>query len=194
MSHSSTRSLSLCLIVTLFVILYSPFTLAQTITTPNEGLQLTPTATPSSRAMSWFGQSGRTYFVQTSATLRADSWTYIPFIELGTGAVIQWGFQTGEPSLFLRLQHTNQSFTGAAGDADFDGDGLTNTQELLWTLTDPLDADTNDNGINDKNEIADSDGDGVNDAEERAQGTNPFDAASSVFALTGLRLATPLEN
>ncbi|MEQ1749156.1 MAG: thrombospondin type 3 repeat-containing protein [Prosthecobacter sp.] len=193
MSHSSKLSLRLCLLVSTFGFLNLSFSLAQTITAPNEGLQLTPTA-PSSRTMSWFGQSGRTYFVQTSATLRADSWTYIPFIELGTGAVIQWGFQTGEPSLFLRLQHTNQSFTGAAGDADFDGDGLTNTQELLWTLTDPLDVDSNDNGINDKNEIADSDGDGVNDAEERAQGTNPFDAASSVFALTGLRLSTPLEN
>jgi len=47
------------------------------------------------------------------------------------------------------------------GNKDTDGDGLTDGQEILLTLTDPLDTDSNNNGIFDGDE--DRDGDGLSD-------------------------------
>lgn len=57
------------------------------------------------------------------------------------------------------------------GEEDLDGDGLTNSFELLRSLTDPLRADTDVNGIPDQHE--DPDGDGLLNLREQAAGTDP---------------------
>jgi hypothetical protein len=67
---------------------------------------------------------------------------------------------------------------------DPDGDGLSNYQEIIVYGTHPELADTDDDGVNDSQEItagtnplaadSDSDGDGLGDGEEKARGTNPL--------------------
>jgi|GEM_PF-1556285 len=83
--------------------------------------------------------------------------------------------------------------SGGSGDADDDGDGLTNDEEINITGTDPNDPDTDGDGINDGDEVsgggsansydegvdtnpldADTDDDGVSDGDE-ANGTGPND-------------------
>ena len=65
---------------------------------------------------------------------------------------------------------------------DPDSDGLTNYQEIIIRLTNPNLADTDNDGVNDGQEvadatnplIADTDGDELNDGEEKTLGTNPL--------------------
>ena len=67
---------------------------------------------------------------------------------------------------------------------DPDSDGLTNYQEIIIRLTNPDIADTDNDGVNDGQEVADttnplvadSDDDGLNDGEEKTLGTNPLAA------------------
>lgn len=58
--------------------------------------------------------------------------------------------------------------------ADTDGDGLSDREELFLTGTDPLMVDTDDNGVPDGAE--DFDKDGLNNIEEMAVGTNAYSA------------------
>jgi Regulator of chromosome condensation (RCC1) repeat/Bacterial TSP3 repeat len=93
------------------------------------------------------------------------------------GTVFPWG---------SAVAHYGDGFSvgsGGAGDDDPDGDGLTTAQE--WALgTDPLDADTNDDGISDGIAVQsgisatdlDMDHDGVLNAAEIQGGTDPFRA------------------
>ena len=65
---------------------------------------------------------------------------------------------------------------------DPDADGLTNYQEIIVRLTNPNVGDTDNDGVNDGQEVtdssnplvADTDGDGLNDGEEKTLGTNPL--------------------
>jgi formylglycine-generating enzyme required for sulfatase activity len=65
---------------------------------------------------------------------------------------------------------------------DPDADGLTNYQEIILRLTNPEVADTDSDGVNDGQEVADttnplitdSDSDGLSDGEEKTRGTNPL--------------------
>lgn len=56
--------------------------------------------------------------------------------------------------------------------ADTDGDGLTDYQEVCELGTDPLSADSDNNGANDAYE--DEDGDGITNIEEYKSGTSPY--------------------
>jgi hypothetical protein len=58
------------------------------------------------------------------------------------------------------------------GAVDTDGDGLSDSAEVLTTLTDPLDPDSDDDGISDFD--SDPDGDGLGHGDEIARGTNPY--------------------
>jgi hypothetical protein len=65
---------------------------------------------------------------------------------------------------------------------DPDNDGLTNYQEIIIRLTNPNLADSDNDGVNDGQEvtdttnplIADTDGDGITDGEEKTRTTNPL--------------------
>jgi hypothetical protein len=101
---------------------------AQTSTDTNEGLTLSNTTNTSAFTLSWWGHSGRTYFVQNSEDLH--SWSYLPLIESGANAVIQYGFTNTSDRFFFRLKHTDQTASNPAT-ADFDNDGVSNWDELL---------------------------------------------------------------
>ena len=99
------------------------------------------------------GHSGQTYFVQCSDDL--IHWSYVPVIETGNAAVIEYGFTCTNDHFFLRLRYTNAATGGNPDTADFDGDGLTNAQEINETgpHTDPLEADTDGDGFQDGLEV-----------------------------------------
>lgn len=67
---------------------------------------------------------------------------------------------------------------------DFDGDGISNWDEIHIYMTDPLLLDTDDDGLNDDKEILnfftsaidpDTDGDGLTDYEEIFNNSDPLD-------------------
>ncbi len=114
---------------------------------PNEGSRFEFDSTHSIYTFSWWGRAGRTYFVQRSEGLL--DWSYVPgLIEPGDGSVVAWDFTIPENRLFLRLQSTDIPTDDPEGD-DFDGDGVSNADELL-AGTDPF-------------SFIDSDSDGLSD-------------------------------
>ncbi|MCX6854287.1 MAG: hypothetical protein NTV80_05210 [Verrucomicrobia bacterium] len=171
--------------------------LCQTANEENEGLILVPESTAGSYTLKWYGKPGRTYFVQTSDALVAGTWSYASVIEIGVGGVLQWGLSTTTTQrLFVRLAYTESTFTGAAGAADFDGDGLTNSAELALHA-DPLNADSDGDGLPDGWEVAygfnplvadvnttDTDADGLTLLMESLLNTNPYVAAVTDTANT----------
>lgn len=52
------------------------------------------------------------------------------------------------PRSFFRLRYTDQP-TGDPQNDDFDGDGLSNADEISWYSVDPFSADTDGDGLND---------------------------------------------
>jgi hypothetical protein len=78
--------------------------------------------------------------------------------------------------MFVRLVYTDQFYTGSASLADFDGDGLTNAQEVTagWG-TDPF--------------VADTDADGWGDKQENLAGSSGTDSLVSPPRLSGSYLA-----
>ena len=129
----------------------------QTANDPNEGARMTHGA-GNSYTFSWWKHTGRTYFLQQSTNL--TTWMYFPdVIEPGTNTVRSYGFSfTGTDRFFLRLAFSEIPTTDPAN-ADFNGDGLGNADDLQIGL-DPLELDL--------------DGDGLTNAQEYAAGTNPF--------------------
>ncbi len=121
----------------------------------------------------WWGVAGRSYFIQVSDPadpLRA--WVYSTCIEQGRDEIISYQLSPENelpdwadlpPAAFFRLRHVNRvPGPGETPDtADYDGDGLSNLEELENTLTDPLNPDT--------------DGDGMDDGWETANGLDPND-------------------
>lgn len=107
------------------------------------------------------------------------------------GALLAWGTgdsgQLGDGSLTMRLSPVVISGVSVAPNGwlltDQDGDDLTSIAEYRLG-TDPLDADSNDNGVEDGLEAAlgqnaasaDSDGDGLSNDAELLAGTDPFKA------------------
>jgi len=119
---------------------------AQTSTDPNEGSRLTYDSLLGSYEFSWWGQPGRTYFIQQSDDLSA--WEYLPLIESGAGDVLAWGFTSTASKLFLRLRYSDIPTSDPFND-DFDGDKISNYDEVVFG-TDPLSAvDTDANGLPD---------------------------------------------
>lgn len=139
----------------------------QTASDLGEGLRAELTNTSGVTAIKWWGKAGRTYFVQSSETLLPNSWQFMPVVEAGASAVHTWNLQTSAERMFVRLVFTDQLYSGAAGDADFDGDGLSNALEVSTTgpHTDPF--------------LADTDWDGDKDGAEVTAGSNPKSSSSN---------------
>jgi len=114
-----------------------------------------PTVTPllaGSFNLDWDGTLGNTYFVEYSSDL--ISWQYMPVIKSGTGIPLGYGFFSSD-KLFLRLHYTDIP-TSDPLTADFDGDGISNWDEVKegGNNTDPfLYQDLNGNGIADDWEL-----------------------------------------
>lgn len=124
---------------------------AQTAADYNEGLQVTAGTQAGDFTLSWWGKAGRTYFIQQSFDLM--TWQYVPVVVSGAADVCGMNFTCSDFRQFWRLRYTDQAYTGNVGDADFDGDGLTNLEE--GTLgTDPFTADTDGDGISDADEVS----------------------------------------
>lgn len=135
---------------------------AQTHTDPNEGSRLAYDSALGSYDFSWWGKTGRTYFIQHSDNL--SGWEYLPLIESGGNDVVSWSFTSTNGKFFLRLRYTDIP-TSDPFNADFDGDKVSNYEEL-WNGTDPL-------------HTADTDGDGMPDDWEIAHGLNPASASDA---------------
>lgn len=134
---------------------------AQTATDLHEGLQVTPGTQAGEFTLSWWGRTGRTYFIQQSFDL--VSWNYVPCIESGAEDVCGLNFTCTDPRQFWRLRYTDAPTGGDALTWDADEDGLGNQQELDQGL-DPFDLDT--------------DHDGYLDGGELEHGSDPLSAAS----------------
>jgi Bacterial TSP3 repeat len=154
---------------------------AQTSTDPNEGSRLTYDGLLGSYDFSWWGQPGRTYFFQHSDDL--STWEYLPLIESGTDGPLSWGFTSTADRLFLRLRFSDIPSYAPFTD-DFDGDRVTNYDELIQG-TDPLaSTDIDLDGLPDdwekwqfgnlnSNGNGDLDADGLSNLAEYSQQTNP---------------------
>lgn len=123
----------------------------QTAADPGEGLCIDLAGMPGIRAVKWWGKVGRTYFVQSNPTLNPNTWSYMPVVETGADAVHSWNLSTTGERMFVRLVYTDQLYSGSASTADFDGDGLTNAQEVASSgpRSNPLNEDTDDDGFSD---------------------------------------------
>jgi hypothetical protein len=112
------------------------------------------------------------------------TWESFPIIETGQDAAVSYGFTSDSPRVFVRLRHVEGAFTDPYV-LDFDGDGLTNQQELALR-TDPFSADTDGDGMGDKWEtdhgfdprdsadaLADPNGNGVSNRDEYLNGNDP---------------------
>lgn len=168
--------------------------------------------TSSSWNLAWNGRDGLTYFSKWSTDLVV--WNYLPGIEQGSGIKTP-SFTSTTPKFFVRVFCTNIP-TNDAELADFDLDGVGNLAELNLGI-DPMDPDTDHDGIPDGIEISnsgnplsaadgdtlragDSDGDGVSDAIELLRGTSPtlwdsdgdgFSDATDLYPLDPSRHSRP---
>ena len=105
------------------------FCFGQTAADLNEGLGVSHNG--STGTLSWWGKSGRIYFILTTESLM-DDWKFAPVIETGDDLPVSWGFMSGTNTTkaFFRLRYTDQ-FAFDALNEDFDGDSVTNLEELL---------------------------------------------------------------
>lgn len=159
------------------------FSAAQGPGDPDENGVLTNGAAAGERSLSWWGISGKTYFALWSTDLK--TWDYFPIIEPGDDAVVEWGFATTGPRVFVRLHHTDVPTSDPEG-ADSDLDGVSNFDELQKG-TDPLSwADSDSDTLPDDWEIfydldpgdpadqlSDMDDDGLTAISEFGAGSDP---------------------
>lgn len=168
---------------------------------------------PSGKFFRWYGYAGRTYFVQISDSNNPlGKWNWVPIIEGGNNAEISYEVDGTAPNNFFRLKPTDLPIPAdkTVDTADFDEDGISNVREikplpplLASDATDPLDSDTdhdglpdgyershgldpNDDGTNDPNNgpDGDPDGDGLTNTGELARGTDPNNPDSDGDGLT----------
>lgn len=157
----------------------------------------------SDKFLRWYGHADRTYFIQVSdPNDHLRKWTWAPIIETGNDEDISYEVDGTADRGFFRLWFTDEPTADPDGD-DFDGDGLSNLAEITIHQTNPLDADTdgdglldgwevthsldpNDDGTVDVNNGAsgDPDHDGLTNEEEQDLSTDPNDADSDDDGIT----------
>ncbi len=103
---------------------------------------------PDSYCLEWDGKDGRTYFIQCADEL--EEWIFEPTILSGEGSPLESIITTDADKMFFRLLATDADDGGDPETADFDDDGLTALQEITnQPQSNPLDEDTDADGIND---------------------------------------------
>lgn len=122
--------------------------------------------------ISWQGEAGCMYGLQDSPDLINWSWMNLQYSQ--ESVFFEKNFTQTKDAHFFRLKYTDDAteplFTG-----DFDLDGLNNYFEVTYSATiglNPLDPDSNDNGVLDG--LEDTDGDGISDSDEAAYGFDPL--------------------
>lgn len=132
------------------VLLFSVALSGQTVTDLDSGTRIIHDSVNDDYSFLWWSQSPRTYFIEQSDDL--ENWFYVPVIEPGNDAVIEWGFATAADRVFLRLKHTGIRTLDPWND-DFDSDGISNYFELLLG-TDPfVDEGALNTGADDDNDL-----------------------------------------
>jgi hypothetical protein len=69
----------------------------------NAGSRLAYTGSTGAYTFSWWGVAGNTYLIETSDDL--INWSYLPIVETGSNATIQWGFTSNASNLFMKLEY-----------------------------------------------------------------------------------------
>ncbi|MEN8737055.1 MAG: hypothetical protein ABF337_07370, partial [Akkermansiaceae bacterium] len=142
--------------------------------------QVSDGATANTWVVTWRSVVGRTYFLEVSDDLQ--TWTYAPDVFYGDGSI--QGLNVSSPSspnqMFFRLKFTDLPVpNGDAGAADFDGDGISNFDEVTLTGTEPFLDDTDGDALSDGEEVSwgvsdpmigDTDGNGTDDSLEDFDG------------------------
>ena len=134
----------------------------------------------------WYGHDERTYFIQVSdPNDHLKRWTWAPIIESGNNADISYEVDGTADKGFFRLKYTDQPTTDPDND-DFDGDSISNLDEVSYYNSDPLDSDTDNDGMPDGYEVLyyfdlnfdeggyDYDGDDLTNLGEYNAGTEPY--------------------
>jgi len=134
----------------------------------------------------WYGHADRTYFIQVSDPndhLKRCTWA--PIIESGGDEDISYEVDGTADKGFFRLKYTDQPTTNPDND-DFDGDTISNIDEVSYYNSDPLDSDTDNDGMPDGYEATyyfdlnfddggyDYDGDGLTNLGEYTATTDPY--------------------
>jgi len=140
----------------------------------------------SDKFLRWYGHAGRIYFIQVSdPNDHLKKWTWAPIIESGNDQYISYEVDGTSEKGFFRLKYTDQPTTDPDND-DFDGDSISNLDEISYYNSDPLDADTDNDGMPDGYEAAyyfdlnfddggyDYDGDGLTNLGEYTAATEPY--------------------
>ena len=157
---------------------------AQIVAYDDEKLTISNGSAPGTLDLDWFGHSGRSYFLAYSPTLADGSWSYLPVIEAGANAALSYGASApGAGQRFFARTVVVPSSSAHPKTEDFDGDGVSNMDELKLG-TDPLaSVDSEPNSLPDDFELAyfgshqnpseDYDGDGITNGVEFLAGRHP---------------------
>ena len=126
-------------------------------------LELEPANTESNQwTLSWNTETSFVYYVEESEDL--SNWSFVRYYLAEEAARVEETFAIDKSRLFFRLRLTEftSDNTSPLLTGDFDGDSISNYDEINFASIlglDALDADSDDNGINDGDEDSDFDGD-----------------------------------
>ncbi len=140
-----------------------------------------------SKFLRWYALAGRTYFMQVSdPNDHLAKWTWAPIIESGHNGTISYEVDGTSDKGFFRLKYTDKPTTNPDND-DFDGDTISNLDEIAYYNSDPLNADTDADGMPDGYEVNhyfdlndaadggyDNDRDGLTNLQEYNVATDPY--------------------